>query len=169
MSETQNVKPGSLERAIAIAGEAHAGVTDIAGAPYILHPLRIMFSLASETERIVGVLHDVVEDRPDQWSFDRLAEQGFSEEVIAALRGVTKLPDEEDRKDESPEGKWENYERFIRRAALNPISRAVKLADLTDNLDVIRLNKVTESDARRLNKYLAARELLRTLETPHAK
>ena len=32
----------TLERAIVIAAEAHAGITDKAGAPYILHPLRMM-------------------------------------------------------------------------------------------------------------------------------
>ncbi len=53
-----------LERAIAIAIEAHRGQYDKAGAPYVLHPLRVMLSLGSNVERIVGVLHDVVEDCP---------------------------------------------------------------------------------------------------------
>jgi (p)ppGpp synthase/HD superfamily hydrolase len=159
MNATPKSKPGSLDRAIEIAVAAHAGVADKAGAPYILHPLRVMFSLTSDVERIVGVLHDVVEDSPD-WSFERLAEEGFSREVLAGLRGVTKLPDEEDTEADSPEIKRAKYERFVNRAAMNPISRAVKLADLADNLDVTRLGVVTEKDARRLTKYLAAREML---------
>ena len=52
----------TLEKAIAIAAEAHAGATDKAGAPYILHPLRVMLKVNSPEERIVAVLHDVVED-----------------------------------------------------------------------------------------------------------
>ncbi len=32
----------TLERAVAIAAEAHSGQRDKAGAPYILHPLRLM-------------------------------------------------------------------------------------------------------------------------------
>lgn len=159
MSVTQKAKPGSLERAIEIAVAAHAGVVDKVGEPYILHPLRVMFSLSGEVERIVGVLHDVVEDSPD-WSFERLAEEGFSTEVIAGIRGVTKLPDEEDASDEPPESKRDKYERFVVRAAMNPVSRAVKLADLMDNLDVTRLGVVNEKDARRLSKYLAARKIL---------
>ena len=165
MNSNRKSNPGSLERAIEIAVSAHSGVTDKAGAPYILHPLRVMFSLSGEVERIVGVLHDVVEDSPE-WSFDRLIEEGFSDEVIAGIRGVTKLPDEEDSKEESAESKVKKYNRFVKRAALNPVSRAVKLADLTDNLDVTRLKSVTEKDARRLSKYLAAREILLANESP---
>ena len=52
----------TLEKAIAIAAEAHAGATDKAGAPYILHPLRVMLKVKSPDARIVAVLHDVVED-----------------------------------------------------------------------------------------------------------
>ena len=52
----------TLEDAIALAVEAHRGQREKAGQPYILHVLRVMFSLDTEVERIVGVLHDVVED-----------------------------------------------------------------------------------------------------------
>jgi hypothetical protein len=48
-----------LERAIAIAAEAHAGQVDKAGAPYVLHPLRMMLRMSSIDERIVAALHDV--------------------------------------------------------------------------------------------------------------
>lgn len=54
----------NLHRAIEIAAEAHRDQTDKAGAPYLLHPLRVMMSLDTDEERIVGVLHDVVEDGP---------------------------------------------------------------------------------------------------------
>jgi len=52
----------TLERAIALAAKAHEGQVDKAGAPYILHPLRMMLKLSSTDERITAVLHDVVED-----------------------------------------------------------------------------------------------------------
>jgi len=55
----------TLERAIAIAAEGHAGQLDKAGAPYVLHPLRLMLAVKTLDERIVAVLHDVVEDCPD--------------------------------------------------------------------------------------------------------
>ena len=78
----------TLEDAIALAVEAHRGQTQKAGQPYILHPLRVMFRCDSEMERIVAVLHDVVEDTGR--TFDDLRRLGYSEEVLAALDCVTK-------------------------------------------------------------------------------
>ena len=131
----------TLERAIAIAAEAHTGVVDKAGAPYILHPLRVMLGVSTLDERMVAVLHDVVEDTP--WNFGRLRAEGFSETVIAGLDSVTKRA-------------GEDYEAFVQRAASNPIGRRVKLADLTDNLDLSRIANPTEKDFTRMEKYRRA-------------
>ncbi len=134
-----------LERAIAIAVEAHRGQVDKAGVPYILHPLRVMLKLSTEEERIVGVLHDVVEDTP--WTFESLEREGFAPSVIDALRSVT-------RKDS------ESYEEFVLRASRNPIGRRVKLADLMDNSDPSRIENPTEADLQRMAKYARAIDLL---------
>ena len=83
-----------LERAIEIAVEAHKGQLDKGGNPYILHPLRVMMSVDLELEKIVAVLHDVVED--SNWTFEALLAEGFSNEVIEALKSVTKKSDNED-------------------------------------------------------------------------
>jgi hypothetical protein len=80
----------TLEKAIGIAAKAHAGATDKADEPYILHPLRVMLRLTSEDARIVGVLHDVLEDTKVTRA-DLLAE-GFSTAVLEALEAVTKRP-----------------------------------------------------------------------------
>lgn len=81
-----------LARAISIAHQAHAGQNDRYGAPYILHPLRVMARVQSTSEKIVAVLHDVVEDT--DWTFDQLAAEGFSPEIIQALDSVTNRPGE---------------------------------------------------------------------------
>ncbi|HTQ34848.1 MAG TPA: hypothetical protein VMI30_11800 [Stellaceae bacterium] len=125
-----------------IAAEAHAGQTDKASAPYILHPLRVMLRLSGEDERIVAVLHDVCEDSPD-WTFDRLRAEGFPERVLEALDTVTKR-----------EG--EDYEAFVLRAAAHPIGRRVKLSDLYDNSDLSRIANPTERDHQRLARYQRA-------------
>jgi (p)ppGpp synthase/HD superfamily hydrolase len=70
-----------LERAIEIAVEAHKGQVDKGGSPYILHPLRVMMSVNGESEKIVAVLHDVVED--SVWTFDALLAEGFAVEAIS--------------------------------------------------------------------------------------
>ena len=84
----------NLERAIQIAVQAHAGVKDRGGKAYILHPLSVMMRVESDAEKIVAVLHDVIEDT--DWTFDDLNEEGFSQEIIDALKSVTKTSDEED-------------------------------------------------------------------------
>ena len=136
-----------LERAIEIAVCAHKGATDKGGNAYILHPLRVMASLETDEEKIVGVLHDVVEDA-DEWDFHRLKSEGFSDKILDGLRSVTKTSDNED------------YDKFVQRAFANSIGRAVKIADICDNLDVTRIGKLTVQDINRLNKYKKALKVL---------
>lgn len=145
------VSAPTLEDAIALAVEAHRGQRDKAGQTYILHPLRVMMRLETEPERMVAVLHDVVEDSP--WTLERLRGLGYPEEVLGALDCLTKR-----------EG--ETYEAFIERLLPNPLARRVKRADLEDNLDVRRLPAVTAKDAERLARYRAAWARLREAERP---
>ena len=151
----------NLEKAIKIAVEAHTGQVDKGGNPYILHPLRVMLSLDTEEERIVGVLHDVVEDC-EGWTWERLGEQGCSDEIIEALKSVSKTPEEEKqfKKMDDPNEKLDHYLEFIKRAKFNKIGRNVKAADIKDNLDISRIDDITESDIDRLNRYKAALKLL---------
>ena len=137
-----------LAKAIAIAAKAHlTHPPDRGGAPYILHPLRLMSMMATDEEKMTAVLHDVVEDHSQEgFTFEYLAEQGIPMAVIIALRCVTKTEDEERRGDAA-------YASFIARAAANPIARAVKLADLEDNLNTLRLGELTDKDVTRLRKY----------------
>ena len=147
----------NLENAIKIAVEAHAGQVDKGGNPYILHPLRVMLSLNSEQERIVGVLHDVVEDC-EGWTWERLKDQGCSDKIIEALKSVSKTPDEEKQFKEmdDPNKKMDHYLQFIKRAKTNKIGRYVKAADIRDNLDISRIDDITNSDINRLRRYKAA-------------
>lgn len=129
---------GTLERAIEIAARRHAGQVDKGGAPYILYPLRVMLRVAPGAQQIVAVLHDVVED--SEVTFEDLEREGFSAEVINGLRAVTKV-----------EG--ESYEDFVARAALDPVGKAVKLADLMENSDLSRIAEPSQKDLGRVEKY----------------
>ena len=62
--QVQGIFMATLERAIEIAKTAHAGQFDKAGKPYIFHPIRVMLRVHNEFEKMVAVLHDVVEDTP---------------------------------------------------------------------------------------------------------
>lgn len=137
----------TLERAIAIAATAHTGQVDKGGAPYILHPLKVMLRMNTLEERIVAVLHDVVEDCGV--SLAVLRKEGFSEEVLSAVESVTRIP-------------GESYEDFVERAALNPIGRSVKLADLEENSDLSRIASPSWEDLERIEKYRRAIGRLRS-------
>jgi len=128
----------NLDRAISIAATAHTGQKDKSGQPYILHPLRVMFTVRTEEERIVAVLHDTVEDT--EVTFELLRQNGFSETIIEAVNSVTKQP-------------GENRMDAARRAKANQIGRQVKLADLKDNMDIGRIPQPTQKDWDRLKEY----------------
>ena len=138
--------PMDIERAIQIAVEAHAGAKDKGGSPYILHPINVMKRMKTDDEKIVAILHDVVEDT--DWTFQSLREEGFSETVLDALASVTKVAEDED------------YELFIKRCSRNAIGSRVKVADLMENLDVTRIGELREKDMKRINKYKRALKVL---------
>lgn len=135
-----------LNKAIIIAAEAHSGQLDKSGKPYILHPLRVMFNVEGGiTEQCTAVLHDVIEDT--SVTLDDLKEQGFSDDILAALTLLTRTPNED-------------YMEYIYRLKINSIAKAVKLADLKDNMDMTRISSPTEKDFLRLEKYKKAKALL---------
>ena len=136
----------TLEDAVALAAQKHKGQVDKAGAPYILHPLRVLLSpyLTNDNERMAAALHDVVEDCGVTW--EDLRALGFPESVVEMVAAVTKRPEEAD-----------DYEAFITRVlGASPGAIRVKLADLADNLDTRRLPQLTEKDHARLARYQAA-------------
>ena len=140
-----------LDRAIEIAVKAHAGQVDKGGAPYILHPLRVMLRMQTEEERIVAVLHDVVED--SEITLDDLRSEGFAVAVIEALEALTKRP-------------GESRIDAAQRAARIPLARIVKLADNAENSDLSRIPGLTQKDHDRLEEYRKVREILEHASAP---
>lgn len=141
MLKSKRTVMATLERAVEIAVAAHAGQKDRVGKPYVEHPLRVMAAGRTTEEKIVGVLHDVVED--SEWTFEQLAAEGFSPKIIDALRCLTKGDDEP-------------YDRYISRVKTNELAVSVKLNDLTDNMDIRRLPYLSDKDVKRLKRYLKA-------------
>nr|WP_186322924.1 HD domain-containing protein [Paenibacillus xylanexedens] len=134
-----------IELAISIALEAHKGQLDKGGNPYILHPLAVMNRVETIEEKIVAVLHDVIEDT--EVTIEQLRELGFSEEIVKAIGLLTKS--EED-----------SYEQFIEKTTRNRIARNVKIADIQENMNLSRIKNPTEQDYNRLEKYKKAMERL---------
>jgi (p)ppGpp synthase/HD superfamily hydrolase len=106
-----------------------------------MHVMRVMMRGKNEAEKICGILHDVVEDT--QWTFEDLQREGFSADMIEALRCLTK-------------GEEEPYDQYISRVKTNKLAIAVKINDLEDNMDVRRMPHMEPKDVDRFNKYLKA-------------
>lgn len=130
-----------LSKAIEIAAKAHAGQSEKDGPPYILHAMRVMLNCKTETEQICATLHDVIEDT--DYTFDDLKNEGFSDEVLTVIDCLTHRSNE-------------SYEEYIARILPNQTACRVKLADLTDNMDLTRIKNPSESDAMRMQRYSEA-------------
>jgi len=129
-----------LGKMIVIATNAHAGQFDKGGAPYILHPLRVMSFLKTDDEELqcMAVGHDVIEDT--KVTYKDLREAGISDRVITGIAALTKVP-------------GETLEEYKERVFANPDAMRVKLCDLRHNTDIRRLKGVTQKDIERMAKY----------------
>jgi (p)ppGpp synthase/HD superfamily hydrolase len=130
-----------FDLALKIAIQAHREQKDKSGREYVMHPIRVAERCKDPRAKIVALLHDTIEDT--YVTSEYLRSEGFPDEIISGVLSVTKQ-----------EG--ESYEDFVRRASDNPIGREVKIADLEDNMDIRRLQEITEDDVARLRKYLQA-------------
>ncbi len=125
----------NVNKALQLAREAHYGQVDKRGEPYIYHPIRVALLLDKPFDRIVGLLHDVAEDT--KYTLDDI-ESEFGIEiahVVEKLTHDTTIP----------------YMDYIEILSRNKSARAVKIADLKDNLDPAR-----EYKNRNTTKYKEA-------------
>ena len=116
---------------------------DKAKSPYINHLKRVANKVSGNIETVVAYLHDTVEDK-EEWTLGRLQEEfRLPDEVLIAVNCMT-----------HKEG--DSYATYLANLIQNPTARVVKQADLEDNMDITRLEYLSEKDLKRLNKYLLA-------------
>jgi (p)ppGpp synthase/HD superfamily hydrolase len=149
---TANNKPKErkmnlIDISLKIAIDAHEGQVDKAGKPYIMHPIRLMLKMHDEKAMSAAVLHDVIED--STMNEEDLRRRGIPDDVIEAVFCLTK-------KENEP------YDTFIERASKNIIAKQVKIADIEDNMDILRLPDLSEEDLKRFKKYHRAWKKLKT-------
>lgn len=132
-------------KAMVITYNAHMNQLDKSGIPYIYHPIHLAEQMETETECIVALLHDVVEDT--EITFEDLNKE-FAYDVIEALKLLTY-------------DKKIDYIEYINRIKKNSIAKKVKIADLIHNSDETRLDKITAKDIERRQKYKKALEILK--------
>ena len=134
-----------VNKACNIMFEAHKNDIDKGGYPYVFHPFYLATQMDDEYSTCVALLHDVIEDHSDLYSFDSLTEVGFPVCVIDALKCLihdSSIP----------------YMDYIKHLANNQIAKKVKIADLKHNLDSSRTN------GKKAPKYKLYLEALNYLE-----
>ena len=129
-----------LAKAIKLCYEAHKNQVDKGGSPYYLHPIYVALNMETEEQKIVALLHDVVEDT--EITVEDLKNNGFSKKIVEAVEAITK--------------KNESYETYLKKVKENDLARAVKIEDIKNNMDITRLKEITEKDIARIEKYKKA-------------
>ena len=129
-----------------VAKKAHFGQIDRAGIDYIKHPETVASFVATDEEKAVAYLHDVIEDT--SLTLLDLKKEGFSKNIIEAVDILTKK-------------KGQDYQSYLNLVKKNELARVVKLADLRHNSDLTRLPLITEKDLERNKKYSSAIRFLR--------
>lgn len=132
-----------LDAALRLAETAHEGQVDKAGRPYFEH-VSYVAAQGIGDEKIVGALHDVVEDTTITLAF---LVKIFPIHIVQAVDAITKR-------------KGELYEDYLKRVKMNTLARQVKLYDLDHNMDLSRLAVISPADNARVFKYQQAKEFL---------
>ena len=127
-----------LNKAYEIASMAHKNQKDKGGIEYINHPVAVSMLVGSLEEKIVALLHDVVEDT--HVTLAQLKSFGFDDNVIAAIDAISRKA-------------GESTNDYMNRVKNNKLACSVKKADLLHNMDISRLKVVKKKDLERLDKY----------------
>ncbi len=139
MTSANNSTTDAVQAAQDFAAKVHDGQVDRAGVPYLFHVLRVSAAGSTPVEQIVGALHDVIEDT--RYTHADLVGL-FGQEVADAVQTLSRCS-------------HETYAAFIERCAATPLTRAVKINDLLDNVG--RLHNLPAQTAKSMRKrYVAA-------------
>lgn len=113
-----------INKAYRIVTEACGDNIDRSGVLEVIHPIGVAGRLIGHpaATQAAALLHDILEDYPEDWSEARLLEEGFPPEVVRAIVALTRQGDE-------------SYMEYIVRLKKNPIAVGVKLADLDYNFN----------------------------------
>ena len=134
-----------LGKAISIAVDSHSGQVNDKAQPYVLHPLRMMFKAVTIEEKIIAVLHDVIEKTTIDLEY--LRSVGFSDRIVLGIDALSRRPQE-------------NYDKYIDRVAENKLATKVKIIDLNDNISSLNLGETEDIKSNKFLKYQKARNTL---------
>ena len=133
--------------AVLTAHRAHMGQVDKGGNPYISHPIAVAALLRDTEQQVIAYLHDVVEDT--DMTFEELLGLGFTQRIVNSVKLLTKQEDV-------------SYEDYILAIKKDNNACAVKIADITDNMDLRRIPSPRREDFERIKKYKKALAVLQS-------
>ena len=127
------------ERADVIVEEMFKGVKDKEGRPYIEHLRFVSDAQPTEDGKIVGLLHDLIEDTDA--SIFELQQVGFSDRILYSLLLLSKT-------------KGTPYPEYIDKIILSndEVAIRVKEADMRNNMDPERIAKLSPEYQEKFNK-----------------
>lgn len=115
-------------QALVFAASKLGGLTSKDGTPYVDHAGRVADRMDTEEERTVALLHDVCEDT--ETKICELSEEGFPREIVECIDQLTRR-------------NALTYFEYIDDISTNPIASKVKIAEVMDNQDVFRVEKLS--------------------------
>jgi len=127
-----------LDDAIMLASKAHHKQRDKAGAPYILHPLRVMMRMSTIEGKIVAISHDLIEDT--YVTIKDLIDNGCPDVCVHAIDCLTRRQNE-------------SYTKYLSRVVSDKLASECKLEDMRDNSNIYRLHKVAKDHLNMIKKY----------------
>ena len=128
-----------IDKSLQIITKLFNDKLDKGNSPYVVHLLKVYSGVNNDNEKIVALLHDVLENTDVE--YNDLLEMGYNKDIADAIVILTKK-------------KGEDYRDYIDRIikSNNKIALNVKLSDLKCNMDINRIKNPTTNDYERIHK-----------------
>ena len=139
--EYENIKKSDnlLYKSLEIITKLFNDKQDKGNSPYVVHLLKVYSNVNTYEEKIVALLHDVIENT--EVTKEDLKDLGYNEDIINEIVILTKK-------------KGEDYRDYIERIikSNNIVAMNVKLSDLKCNMDIKKIKNPTTNDYERIHK-----------------
>lgn len=135
-----------IYKALEIVTTLFENDVDKGGMPYMLHIEYVYKHVSNINEKVVALLHDVIEDK--EVDKDDLLDVGFPKKIVDDVVSLTRVKPME----------YNDYiDKLIKNGSVEALH--VKLADLENNMDLTRIKNPTIKDYQRVEKrYIPTHE-----------
>ena len=126
-------------KALEISSILFENDTDKGGRPYFLHLLYVYSNVFTIDEKVVALLHDVIEDK--DVTKEDLLDIGFPLKIVSDVEILTRV---------KPKDYNDYIDDIVNKGSKEALE--VKLADLKNNIDLTRIKNPTVKDYERVEK-----------------